>query len=1581
MNQLFAGFSAAIVVRELGRVVKSSIGAKIAIEAIGRSLLAATGTASQGAAEFTFVRSETDRLGLSLRSAALDYSQMAAASRGTKLEGQETRDVFTAVSESMTVLGRSAVDTSGAIRAITQVLSKGTVQAEEIRGQLGERLPGAFQIMARSLGKTTPELNKMLELGQVLAEDALPKFAEELRKTFSAGLADAMTSTRANLNRFSTAVFEAQALVGEGLAPAVAGIAVDMAAWLKQNDELLVSLGQDLGGAVRTLGGGIAFLAENVAALTVAFSALIAVGVVRWAAASTVGMQLLSVGTLNVGLAVRGLRAGYLSLFAVGVGAKIAAWLAPLKATAAVVATAAVGWVALAGAAGAATNVGVSAWSDDMSRSISGAVDDVNDLAAGLAKIGMTSELAAATGDMDKMTDALGSLIVEWKAAEAAEEEAARDLDLLRTGQGIYSEQLGELKTRLLEAERAYNAAHIAAGKYRTEVDELSDATDDLVAAQALASKILGVGEVLAAVEVAKHEAAVLKLAESWSKLLGEASPGVEILSSLANQQLSNERAADAAAEAMKREAAALEELHDRGRAAIDRLAELRQELANTQSMLSGLGAPDLLPDSLLESRVLGSGATVFDRILEASSEQYAVVVSDAILTSGGDVSSLWSREIVIAGEQVGATWGDVLGSAIRALASIAQDFGRREQGRLGGNVSGDFGGEGSALFGAAGGIAGQIISAAHPIAGAIVSTLGPIIGEIIGGAFKQGADEGLLSLRQVGEDVALQITRDEGGLGGVALQIGQAFQNALSGVEEILGGQIDIAGFDLKIRNDTISIFINGITGKFESIAEAVDFALVESLKDATFFNAGAQASPEVLQALQGFVGNTAESLQEALALAIRLQEGRLGPAVVAVENAIGQIFADINDALILGIDPQGGFADLGRIRDQLLGVEQDAVASKLAEIDAFNARLLVEEAGLQALLARVTAEEAVTRGRIGATISFVETSRAAIDAQGAFAQSMAATAGVAIAAAVGASDAVLAIQAALEAVQGLRVGDIARAAAAARAAAGRARRATGGGRVAAPTDFAEDLLQQLARLRVGTDEAALALFDFNIRQAALQEQIQQSTISEAEGLELLDRLRQQFFDAELVRTEAEAQARIDANNDALQSILGPFQTLLADTSVAGQLEELNRQRDEALASLTDLIRTRGQEEVVIAGTEQAILNLLNSVRVQLDSVVSGIVGTLRQSLDFLDPEGRARVAEIIVDFERQQFQLAVFEHRFKLEAIQRELLLLGEVNQARLDVIAGMLEGLDILDANLGAILDGIGESVAQGLATGISGGLGRQHLAGGAAGVNPAQAILDMLARMQGAASDIGPILAIRNTFDDIAMQLADPAIIQGLQALGLTVAEVAAQFDLLEQMQIQDLFADEAAARQDIIDSLLGGALSGTSQRAQFDAQQGRIMALLEQSRSGDAETRLAAQQQLNQLLPGFLSLAQGALGLGFGQFAQQFAGLLGGVPSGPLAGGIIAPDAGGFPAGLPGRDVIGTPVGGFGTPAGTVPSVAPFVEPLATRLDNIERAVLSLGPAADRRMDQAEVRQDRRSTRTDEMLSARLTRRG
>jgi len=250
----------------------------MAFQGVSTALVSITGSSKQAADEMAYLESESERLGLNLLEISKSYMQITAAAKGTTLEGQATRDIFTAIGEAATVLQLSTDQTNGAIRAITQVMSKGKVQAEELRGQLGERLYGAFQLAARGMGITTAELDKMLEQGKVIAEDFLPKFATEIRKTFGDGVPAASQNARAELNRFNNAILEIERSIAAG--GFIDGITKGYRTLTDTlNDPAIQNaardLGETLGSVIATTAEGLAFLVENADLAVTAIGGLI----------------------------------------------------------------------------------------------------------------------------------------------------------------------------------------------------------------------------------------------------------------------------------------------------------------------------------------------------------------------------------------------------------------------------------------------------------------------------------------------------------------------------------------------------------------------------------------------------------------------------------------------------------------------------------------------------------------------------------------------------------------------------------------------------------------------------------------------------------------------------------------------------------------------------------------------------------------------------------------------------------------------------------------------------------------------------------------------------------------------------------------------------------------------------------------------------------------------------------------------------------------------------------------------------------------------------------------------------------
>lgn len=170
---------------------------------VGNALLTVFGTSEAVSKEWEFLNRISDTLGLNVLELSKQYTKVAAASKGTTLEGKGARDVLVGIAAASTALSLSADEAAGALRAVNQIISKGKVQAEELRGQLGERIPGAFQIAARAMNVTTSELDKMLETGKLLSTEFVPKFAAQLKKEFGGGAMAAANKEIALMNRIS----------------------------------------------------------------------------------------------------------------------------------------------------------------------------------------------------------------------------------------------------------------------------------------------------------------------------------------------------------------------------------------------------------------------------------------------------------------------------------------------------------------------------------------------------------------------------------------------------------------------------------------------------------------------------------------------------------------------------------------------------------------------------------------------------------------------------------------------------------------------------------------------------------------------------------------------------------------------------------------------------------------------------------------------------------------------------------------------------------------------------------------------------------------------------------------------------------------------------------------------------------------------------------------------------------------------------------------------------------------------------------------------------------------------------------
>lgn len=178
--------------------------------------------------ELDFIRRNSERLGLEFGSLAQEYTKFAVATKGTNLEGAKTRKIFLGIAESARVNKLTTEQTKRAFTALTQIASKGVVQMEELRQQLGDSIPGAIQKFAKSVGYGTDELGaffKAVTDGEI-SSDSLVNFAKVLQDEAGPQLEKALDQNTAKIDKFFNSItFALQRFGASGIDDALADLA------------------------------------------------------------------------------------------------------------------------------------------------------------------------------------------------------------------------------------------------------------------------------------------------------------------------------------------------------------------------------------------------------------------------------------------------------------------------------------------------------------------------------------------------------------------------------------------------------------------------------------------------------------------------------------------------------------------------------------------------------------------------------------------------------------------------------------------------------------------------------------------------------------------------------------------------------------------------------------------------------------------------------------------------------------------------------------------------------------------------------------------------------------------------------------------------------------------------------------------------------------------------------------------------------------------------------------------------------------------------------------------------------------
>ncbi|HEI3235721.1 TPA: tape measure protein [Escherichia coli] len=206
----------------------------------------------------TFIRGLADKTGLNISEGLSSYAKFAAGAQGS-MSQEQTQELFGNATAMSRLMGLSNDELNGILKAFEQMASKGKIQAEELRGQLGDRLAGAFKLFAEALGMTATELDKAMKDGKILSSDTLPKVAKQMGLMIdkAGGWAEVAKSTQTALGKLANNWDDTMVKIFSGSQDELNGFLSSLSNLLSEMGMSSSIAGDAIGGLIDMLKAGV----------------------------------------------------------------------------------------------------------------------------------------------------------------------------------------------------------------------------------------------------------------------------------------------------------------------------------------------------------------------------------------------------------------------------------------------------------------------------------------------------------------------------------------------------------------------------------------------------------------------------------------------------------------------------------------------------------------------------------------------------------------------------------------------------------------------------------------------------------------------------------------------------------------------------------------------------------------------------------------------------------------------------------------------------------------------------------------------------------------------------------------------------------------------------------------------------------------------------------------------------------------------------------------------------------------------------------------------------------------------------
>ncbi len=192
----------------------AQVGAAVSqLQNFRNTLGAISPNAEEAASSNRLILDLVEKYNVPLQSARDGFTKLYASMAPAGFSGDEIRNLFTGITQAAATFGMSADKVDRVNYAFAQMASKGQVMSEELKGQLGDVLPGAMAIFAKAAGfegsKAIQDFSAELEAGRYKGEAMvalLKNVGIVMRQEFGSGAEGAALTFQGIINRMQNSM-------------------------------------------------------------------------------------------------------------------------------------------------------------------------------------------------------------------------------------------------------------------------------------------------------------------------------------------------------------------------------------------------------------------------------------------------------------------------------------------------------------------------------------------------------------------------------------------------------------------------------------------------------------------------------------------------------------------------------------------------------------------------------------------------------------------------------------------------------------------------------------------------------------------------------------------------------------------------------------------------------------------------------------------------------------------------------------------------------------------------------------------------------------------------------------------------------------------------------------------------------------------------------------------------------------------------------------------------------------------------------------------------------------------------------